>query len=211
MQGITLKYIACCLVAWYLSTSYAAVHHPADLQAEKRIVAWENLIQNKSAKDEILILNKANLFFNQLTYIPDNPLLGQEDEWMTPYEFLGRGSGDCEDFAIAKFFTAMALGISPKKLRITYVTIKDRNQAHMVLTYYGRPDEEPLVLDNLIDKILPASQRRDLTPVYSFSLEDVRLHEDMKKTKRHGDASSLSKWRALVKRFKTQHRLRNER
>ena len=49
---------------------------------------------------------------------------------------LARGEGDCEDFAIAKYFTARTLGVPDNKLRITYVYIKRRwkpNEAHMVL------------------------------------------------------------------------------
>jgi len=37
------------------------------------------------------------------------------------------------------------------------------------LAYYPQPDAVPLILDNLIDDILPASQRSDLVPVYSFN------------------------------------------
>ncbi len=204
-----------CMIYWLLMLYSCPLNAIAeslpDTEAEKRIVSWEKMLHDKSGENELDILNKANAFFNKLTYIPDNPLQGEEDNWMTPYEFLSKGGGDCEDFAIAKFFTAIALGIPSEKLRITYVTVKNRNQAHMVLTYYRQPDAEPLVLDNLIHKILPASKRSDLVPVYSFGLEDVWLYKDTKRAKRHGNANSLSKWRALLKRFKTQHRLRNQR
>lgn len=43
----------------------------------------------------------------------------------------------------------------------------------MVLTYYATPRAEPLVLDNYNFKILPASQRGDLIPIYSFSGDEL--------------------------------------
>ena len=43
----------------------------------------------------------------------------------------------------------------------------------MVLTYYATPRSEPLVLDNYNFKILPASQRDDLIPIYSFSGDEL--------------------------------------
>jgi hypothetical protein len=46
-------------------------------------------------------------------------------------------------------------------------------QAHMVLAYHPQPGSEPLVLDNLRTEVLPASQRPDLTPVFSFNGEGL--------------------------------------
>lgn len=33
------------------------------------------------------------------------------DYWATPYEFLARDKGDCEDYVIAKYFALLHLGI----------------------------------------------------------------------------------------------------
>ena len=175
---------------------------------QNRIKKWENLLKGAKPKSDMEILKKSNQFFNKLNFIADTPLMGSADEWLTPYEFLIKGGGDCEDFAIAKFFTAKSLGVSKDKLRITYVIIKSRNQAHMILAYYPQPGAEPLILDNINKSILPASKRPDLKPVYSFSIDEVWLQQKMNKSSRYGDANSLSKWRALLKRFKEQSRLR---
>lgn len=85
-----------------------------------------------------------------------------------PVEALWKGAGDCEDYAIAKYFSLRHLGVASDKLRITYVKALRLNRAHMVLTYYSSPEAMPLVLDSLIDAIQPASQRTDLLPVYSL-------------------------------------------
>ncbi|WP_237707120.1 transglutaminase-like cysteine peptidase [Pseudoalteromonas sp. BSi20652] len=44
----------------------------------------------------------------------------QNDYWTTPLETLGRGLGDCEDYAIAKYISLRALGVIDDKLRLIY-------------------------------------------------------------------------------------------
>lgn len=70
----------------------------------------------------------------------------------------------------------------------------------MVLTYYETPDSEPLVLDNLIAEILPASKRSDLIPVYSFNGEGLWKAKDRNVRQRLGSSNELSRWRELNKR-----------
>ncbi|RUQ96540.1 transglutaminase-like cysteine peptidase [Legionella septentrionalis] len=185
--------------------AYANQHSsPQEATANQRIAAWKKLIRENRSLNVKILLEKVNNFFNQLTYIPDTPLQGSADVWLTPQEFLEAGGGDCEDFAIAKYFTLVALGIPEEKLRITYVTIRPDNKPHMVLTYYPKPEEQPLILDNLVAKILPAPERMDLIPVYSFNAEEVWLYERIDRARPYGKASSLSKWQALIERIKLQ-------
>lgn len=172
--------------------------------AAKRLTLWKALLKDKTPKPVAILLKEVNGFFNQLLYIPENPLQGSADVWLTPYEFLAAGGGDCEDFAIAKYFTLVAMGVEEKKLRITYVTIPVQNRAHMVLTYYPSPDSEPFVLDNLTPKILPASQRSDLVPVYSFNGGTVWLNKRIGKARPYGKTSDLSKWQSMLERIKSE-------
>jgi len=121
-------------------------------------------------------LTAVNRFFNQqLDFQDDARIWRQSDYWATPVEALIKAAGDCEDYALAKYFSLRQLGIPSDKLRITYVKALKQNQAHMVLTYYSSPGAEPLVLDNLIGDIRPASQRKDLLPVYAFNADGLYL------------------------------------
>ena len=43
----------------------------------------------------------------------------------------------------------------------------------MVLAYHANPGDEPLILDNLVPEVLPASARPDLTPLFSFSADGL--------------------------------------
>ena len=67
------------------------------------------------------------------------------------------------------------MGIPAKNMRLTYVKALRLNQAHMVLTYFISPENDPLVLDNLDKKISPAAIRDDLQPVYSFNGDGLWL------------------------------------
>ena len=142
--------------------------------ARQRILDWSDLIQRSGELPEKDKLTAVNRFFNaKLRFVDDQRNWGQNDYWATPIEALVKGAGDCEDYSIAKYFTLRRLGIPAEKLRITYVKALNYNQAHMVLTFYATPTADPLVLDNLISDIRPASQRKDLLPVYAFNAEGL--------------------------------------
>ncbi len=170
--------------------------------AKGRIEAWDELIQASANLSESEKLAAVNRFFNrQFRFSDDIRNWRQEDYWATPVEALVKGAGDCEDYSIAKYFTLRRLGIPSEKLRITYVKALQYNQAHMVLTYYSSPSAVPLVLDNLIGEIRPASQRKDLLPVYAFNAEGLYLPGS---TGRKSDAKKLSRWQDLLKKMRAE-------
>lgn len=170
--------------------------------AKKRILAWEAQIKASSTSSEEDKLIEVNRFFNrQIRFSDDIKIWRQNDYWATPIEMLVQGEGDCEDYSIAKYFTLRRLGIASEKLRITYVKALNYNQAHMVLTYYATPSAEPLVLDNLINQIKPASQRRDLLPVYAFNAEGLYLPGSNSKK---SDSKRLSRWQDLLKKMRAE-------
>lgn len=111
---------------------------------------------------------------------------------------------DCEDYSIAKYFTLRRLGIPNEKLRITYVKALRLNQAHMIVAYYPTPTSIPLVLDNLTDKILPATQRTDLIPVYSFNAEGLWLPGSGGSNKRVGDSKRLLRWQDVLTKMRAE-------
>lgn len=176
-----------------------------DLGAAKtRIQDWGRLIDASENLDEAAKLKTVNAFFNgALVFTDDRTVWHQEDYWATPVEALYKGAGDCEDYSIAKYVTLRRLGIPSDKLRITYVKALQQNQAHMVPTYYSSPTAEPLVLDNLIPQIKPASQRKDLLPVYAFNAEGLWL-PGPNGGKRTGDSKKLSRWQDLLTKMRAE-------
>lgn len=170
----------------------------------KRIDGWQQLLATQKQISEPEQLKVVNQFFNkQLRYREDIDLWRQEDYWATPVEALWKGAGDCEDYAIAKYFTLRHLGVPSEKLQITYVKALSLNRAHMVLTYYSSPNAMPLVLDSLIDVIKPANQRTDLLPVYSFNAQGLWL-PGAKSNKKVGDTKRLSRWQDVLKKMQAE-------
>jgi len=176
--------------------------------AQPRFENWRKLVGSLTESSDQDRIKRVNTFFNQQVQFGDDPVIwGQADYWATPIETLGRGAGDCEDFSIAKYFTLLQVGVSPDKLRLIYVRAKtgtsEATQAHMVLAYYNTPDAEPLVMDNLIGDIRPASRRPDLVPVFSFNSSGV-FAGVTGASAAAGGTGRLSRWEDLLRRAKVE-------
>ncbi|TYO69355.1 hypothetical protein DQ397_004787 [Pseudomonas sp. CK-NBRI-02] len=171
---------------------------------QARIDAWQQLLATQQQGSELERLRQVNLFFNQqLRYVEDIDLWRDIDYWATPIQSLIKGAGDCEDYAIAKYFSLRRMGIPSEKLRITYVKALRQNRAHMVLTYYSTPQAQPLVLDSLMDAIKPADERTDLLPVYAFNGEGLWL-TGASGNKKVGDTKRLSRWQDVLKKMQAE-------
>lgn len=171
---------------------------------------WQGVIDETrgiaSAEDK---LKRVNNFFNRrLQFGEDQQIWGRSDYWATPMETLVKSSGDCEDFAIAKYFTLRAAGIADDQLRLVYVRARIGGAdsrisiAHMALAYYPSPDAEPLVLDNLISEIRPASRRPDLLPVFSFNSQGI--WQGSAGAQGAAGGGRLSRWQDLLQRARME-------
>ncbi|WP_407943961.1 transglutaminase-like cysteine peptidase [Marinobacter salinisoli] len=170
-------------------------------EAYERLENWQrlhSLAKNAPIKRQLKLVNT---FFNRVRFINDIHHWGEEDYWATPIELLTTNGGDCEDFSIAKYLTLKAMGVPDAQLRIVYVKALELNQAHMVLAWYEHPEDDPLILDNLINDIKPASQRTDLEPVYSFNGDGLWLTKSGGRNERIGEPEKLKRWQALNERL----------
>lgn len=160
-------------------------------QAEKRLAALLKLMNELVSANEEKKIIKVNEFFNNLEYRSDLQVWGKNDYWATRLEFLGKGMGDCEDYAVAKFLTLLQLGVQEEKLFLTYVkAIGYAETAHMVVSYYPKKGGEPFILDNYNKQILNATKRTDLLPVYSFTAKDLYIQKQQGLGKRVDPSSS---------------------
>ena len=172
------------------------------LNAKDRAEQWHDVIVDNQSNSDWAKINKVNYFFNSaITYEDDLELWGKKDYWASPVETIGRGKGDCEDYAIAKYFTLTSLGVDPNKLRLMYVRQLTVNQPHMVLIYFEDLKETPFVLDNFNPKVLPANKRRDLKPIYSFNAEGLWLAKAKGLGRKVNNSKGVSAWDNLVQRI----------
>ncbi|WP_255587952.1 transglutaminase-like cysteine peptidase [Deefgea piscis] len=171
----------------------------------KTVAEMQQLLLGSKTLPEADKLKRINEYINRrFQFVEDQILWNQADYWATPLEMIGKSAGDCEDFAIIKYMALKDTGVSTDKLRLSYVKAKiggtnsTISQAHMVLTYYSEPDAEPLVLDNLISEIRPASRRPDLTPVFSFNHEGVFAGSGKQPS---ASIDRLSRWKDVLLRM----------
>lgn len=170
-------------------------------------INWNDALTLFRDEPEQNKLKDINEYINRKIRL-DNDLntWGKDDYWASPLEALVKGAGDCEDYAVAKYFSLRFSGIPASKLRLSYVKSRvggaDSNiiKPHMVVTLYPAPDAEPLVLDSLINEIRPLSRRKDLIPVFSFNSEGVWPEGGA--TPQTGEVIRLAKWVELVEKMK---------
>lgn len=164
--------------------------------------ALQQLLAGSNGLDDAARLQAVNTFYNRrVLFRDDTEVWNQVDYWASPFETLQRGQGDCEDFAIAKYFTLVSLGMPVNRLRLVYVRAQVGGpqgvvQAHMVLAYHPTPEAEPLILDNLIGEIRPASRRPDLAPVFSFNGDG--LWQGVGSQPAGNPVARLSRWREVL-------------
>ena len=153
-----------------------------------------------------LRLRAINLYFNRrIAFAEDTLAWGQVDYWASPLEALNKGQGDCEDYAIAKYFSLLAAGVPVSRLRLVYVRAmlgEGRAQPHMVLAYVPPDGADTLILDNLIDAVLPTWQRDDLTPVFSFNSDG--LWQGVGTVGAGDPAARLTRWREVMAKARAE-------
>ncbi len=171
--------------------------------AKSRVEIWDNMLQASKNEKILNKLKNVNDFFNKIRYKTDARHWKKNDYWATPFEFMGTGAGDCEDYAIAKYFSLRKIGVPDSKLRIMYVKYKRTRskfeQAHMVLTYQHKPGSTPIVLDNINKKLKLATKRKDLKPVYSFNAGG--LWQAKNKGSVRVGTNNLRSWKDLMSRI----------
>lgn len=170
---------------------------------------WQKLVADTAKLDDPeQQIKKVNDFWNRrIQFTDDKEAWGQDDYWATPMESLGHGKGDCEDYAIAKYFTLLSAGMDVAQLRLIYVKAKMGGaitQAHMVLAFYSDPEAEPQILDNLLGEIRLASRRPDLTPVFSFNSQGIWGGASASGSASSTGTKRLSRWEELLARARAE-------
>lgn len=136
----------------------------ADASCNKK--SWQSLIESLKGADLKTQIKKINSAMNKHRYIIDPINWNLPDYWATPFQFL-RKNGDCEDYAISKFMALKELGVSSDLMRIVVLNDLNLGLAHAILVV--TVDGIPMVLDNQINSVVPASSIHHYQPVYAVN------------------------------------------
>lgn len=160
--------------------------------------AWISLANSVIALPIHEQLKHVNNFINQYTrYADDTTVWGVQDYWATPFEMFSKGAGDCEDYALAKYVTFRMLNYPEEYLRMINVTL-DNGGAHMVLGYFGEDPNNPLIMDSMVESILPLSRRYDFKILYSFNTQNIWVNNIPQNV---NPSEHISKWKDLYEKL----------
>jgi predicted transglutaminase-like cysteine proteinase len=127
---------------------------------------WNGFLDGVKGLDPRAQLDKVNAYMNQFRYIDDITNWGRANYWEAPLEFLSK-SGDCKDYAIAKYMSLRYLGWPVDSLRLVVVRDMNLNADHAILAVYV--GDEILILDNQIHDVTNAASIHHYRPYYSIN------------------------------------------
>ncbi|HPF45789.1 MAG: transglutaminase-like cysteine peptidase [Alphaproteobacteria bacterium] len=136
--------------------------------------AWQDMINSLKGQPEKVTLETVNKYMNESSYITDMVNWHQEDYWATINQFLGK-DGDCEDYAIAKYYSLKELGFKVDQMRIVIVHDNNLNIAHAILAVYLK--DKIWILDNQVSHIISSDQVVHYRPLYSINENAWWLHK----------------------------------
>ncbi len=156
------------------------IQHKYGKKAVKRFLILDSVLQNSKNKNIFTKLKNINDFWNKITYKSDLIHWKRKDYWATPFEFLGTGAGDYEDYVIAKYYSLRRLGIPKSKLEIAYVKLREKaDELHMVLSYYHTTSSTPIILDNIDKKLKLVSKKIDFIPTGLINNKDKEKRKNL--------------------------------
>jgi predicted transglutaminase-like cysteine proteinase len=138
-----------------------------------RLDEWQRLVTSLHGRKAMAQLKLVNKAINGHRYVEDWANWELADYWETPLQFLDR-SGDCEDFAIAKYMALRAGGMPAEDMRIVILRDRQRHRMHAVLAVYV--GKRVLILDSLYDAIVEADVISHYEPIYSINEQGWWLH-----------------------------------
>jgi predicted transglutaminase-like cysteine proteinase len=149
--------------------------HPQKCANERLCIpsAWTSFLDTVRKKSRREQLEAVNSWANARPYVEDFQNWHVSDYWETPSQFLAHG-GDCEDYAIAKYFSLVRLGFSADDMRIVIVDDTNLNVFHAVLAV--RSEGTVWLLDNQLQHIAPMDVAVQYVPVYSLNEHGWWMH-----------------------------------
>ncbi len=127
---------------------------------------WQELVDELKDKPKKFQLAKVNSYINLYRYILDPINWGVKDYWAIPKEFFAK-FGDCEDYAIVKYFTLRALGWKAEEMQILVLQDMNLRIAHAILTVEF--ENKKMVLDNQIGLVIDSKRIRHYRPIYAVN------------------------------------------
>jgi len=135
---------------------------------------WRRIVDLLTPLNLRAKIDAVNGMVNRYPYIPSAANWSEPNHWETPFEFFAK-SGQCQDYAIAKFMLLRAAGVPNELLRIVVLRDRRLNLDHAVTVAYV--DGEALMLDNQIPEVASVASIHHYQPYYSINETGWWLHD----------------------------------
>lgn len=122
-----------------------------------------------SQKTGKTLLRKVNNEYNSIQYEFDIDLYGEEEYWATPAEFMANNAGDCEDYALAKYYALRELGWPEDEMSVIVLWNENTNIHHAILLV--EYDGEEWILDNEYRSLMRPTELSHYTPLYAINYD----------------------------------------
>ena len=96
------------------------------------------------------------------------------DKWSTPVETAQSGTGDCEDFAIAKMWLLRSIGYRADQLQLVVLRDTRTTAFHAVLAVHVGGTS--YILDNMSSRVVPDVMLKNYVPIESFAGDRMFIH-----------------------------------
>lgn len=135
---------------------------------------WEKVVSSykKSDNNSNMNLEQVNRSVNKVRYVSDSRNWGKGDYWASPEDFYKRG-GDCEDYAIAKYFKLMDMGYSPDNMEIMVLFKRRTQEYHAVLKV--KDGRKTYIMDNEYNKLMDTAYLKNYDIMYYLSDKGWRV------------------------------------
>ena len=135
------------------------------------------IVDNAKAREGRARLGEINRAINLAIHpMSDLAQYGEIDVWSSPLLTFTTGSGDCEDYAIAKFVALHQAGIPPEDLRIVIMHDTIYGENHAVTA--ARLGGHWLTLDNRRMTMVEDTHIRNYRPLYVIDQHGVMQYAD---------------------------------
>lgn len=107
---------------------------------------WRTLYQRYRNASLEMKIQQVNNFFNRWEYKVDIQNWRRKEYWANPREFIEQ-SGDCEDYAITKYYALKALGVPVKDMRVMGVDYPTPEKNYHIVLIVMSPKNDYYLLD----------------------------------------------------------------
>lgn len=156
----------------YFAAECGASREVCESPARRMIAAATAKAASEEPRQAIHRINAA--VNRAIRFTPDIDQYAANDHWASAAQTLRSGRGDCEDYAIMKYWALASIGVPMEAMRLVIVRDVRRRLDHAVLAL--SLDGENLILDSLSNNVRSEAAYQQYEPRLSLAADGAWVH-----------------------------------